>query len=75
MKNTIEKIISGEDVIELINHIMDHIYAFGPSDPVDLELLTYLKIYQPGIFDCYEKSILTTMGLFFKKPVSILFEI
>lgn len=68
MKNTIEKIISGENAIELIIRIMDHIYAFGSSDPVDLELLTYLKIYQPGIFDCYEKSILSTMGLFFKKP-------
>ena len=66
MKNKIEKIIAGEETESIINEIIDRIFAYGPSDPTDLELLTYIKIYQPEVFIKYEKSILITMGLFYK---------
>lgn len=67
MKNLIEKIICGNEVEKIINETMDRIFSHGPVDPSDLEALTYIKIYQPKLFEKYEKSILMTMGLFFKK--------
>lgn len=66
MKSIIERIISGDKVDELLSETLDHIFTYGPIDPSDLELLTYVKIYQPALFTEYEKSVLMTMGLFFK---------
>lgn len=66
MKNAIEKIIAGNGAESILDEVMDRLYTYGPSDSSDLELLTYIKIYQPELFEKYERSILTTMGLFFK---------
>ncbi len=66
MKNTIKDIVAGENIEQVLNDIMDRLFAYGPTDPVDLELLTYIKIYHPALFSRHEKSILMTMGLFFK---------
>lgn len=66
MKNTIKEIITGENVEQVLNDIVDRLFAYGPTDSVDLELLTYIKIYHPALFAQHEKSILMTMGLFFK---------
>lgn len=66
MKKIIERIISGVNVEVILYEIIDRLFAYGPSDPSDLELLTYIKIYQPELFCKHEKSILMTMGLFFK---------
>lgn len=66
MKSVIERIITGDNVEEVLNETLDRVFTYGPVDPSDLELLTYVKIYQPDLFSRYEKSILMTMGLFFK---------
>lgn len=66
MKNVIEKIIAGDDVELILNETLDHIYTFGPIDQSDLEVLTYIKLYHSEKFAEHEKSIVTTMGLFFK---------
>ena len=66
MKNTIKDIVAGENIEQVLNDLMDRLFAYGPTDPVDLELLTYIKIYHPALFSRHEKSILMTMGLFFK---------
>ena len=66
MKNTIKNIIAGENVELILQEIINRLFAYGPTDPVDLEHLTYVKIYHPALFEKYEKSILMTMGLFFK---------
>lgn len=66
--NIIEKIYNNSiDIEELLKEKMDHIFCYGPNDPEDLEIITYIKIYYPDIFHKYERSILLTMGLFFKK--------
>lgn len=65
--NLIENIIlNNVDVEELLKSTIDHIYYSGPNDMDDLEKLTYIKIYYPTLFEKYEKSILYTMGLFYK---------
>lgn len=66
MKSVIERIITGDKVEEMLNETLDRVFTYGPVDPSDLEMLTYAKIYQPTLFAKYEKSILITMGLFFK---------
>ena len=66
MKSVIEKIIDGDGVEIILSEITNRIFAHGPSDATDLELLTYIKIYQPELFKTQEKSILMMMGLFFK---------
>ena len=48
MKNTIKDIVAGENIEQVLNDIMDRLFAYGPTDPVDLELLTYIKIYHPA---------------------------
>lgn len=65
--NLIENIIFNKiDVEELLKTTIDHIFYSGPNDMEDLEKLTYIKMYHPALFEKYEKSILYTMGLFFK---------
>ena len=66
MKSVIEKIIDGDGVEIILSEITNRIFAHGPSDATDLELLTYIKIYQPELFKTQEKSRLMMMGLFFK---------
>lgn len=66
MKSVIEKIIDGDGVEIILSEITNRIFAHGPSDATDLELLTYIKIYQPKLFKTQEKSVLMMMGLFFK---------
>lgn len=68
MKTIIERIISGENVEAILTETMNRIFTYGPTDPSDLEALTYIKIYRPEIFEKHEKSIVFTMGLFFKNP-------
>lgn len=67
MKSVIERIISDEGAADILNETLDRMFTYGPIDPSDLEVLTYVKIYQPELFAKHEKSILMTMGLFFKK--------
>lgn len=66
MKSVIERIITGDKVEEILNETLDRVFTYGPVDPSDLEILIYAKIYQPALFAKHEKSILITMGLFFK---------
>ena len=62
MKNTIKEIIAGENIEQVLNDILDRLFAYGPTDPVDLELLTYIKIYHPALFAQHEKRILMIMS-------------
>lgn len=66
MKSIIKKIIDGEELERILSETIDHIFTYGPIYISDLEILTYMKIYQPELFAQQEKSILMIMGLFFK---------
>lgn len=66
--NLIEQILLNKiNIEELLQTTINHIFYYGPCDSEDLEKLSYIKIYHPTIFRKYEKSILYSMGLFFKK--------
>ena len=74
MKNILEKgniifrIRKGEDLDEIINYVQSEIYKNGPNDSLVLEIISYIKLFQPEYFKNYEQDIIETMGLFFKNP-------
>ena len=65
-KSIIERIIKNEGVEELLKDQIENIFRNGTENAEILEILTYIKIYQPTIFEKYEDSISLKMGLFFK---------
>lgn len=44
------------------------IFRDGPKDALVLEILSYLKLFQPTFFEKFEDELIETMGLFFKNP-------
>ena len=66
MENIIKKIISNENVEEILKLTIDSIYKNGPTSTTDLEILCYIKIFYPELFELYEHQILKFMGLYFK---------
>jgi len=56
----------GDEVETLVLTIMDNLQTEGPVDYGDLEILSYVKLYQPTLFEKYERTILNLMGLYFK---------
>lgn len=67
MDNLIEKIVKGQELEEIIENVRNNIYINGPISTVDMEVLSYLKYYQPDFFSKYEGDILERMGIFYKK--------
>lgn len=70
MNNLIKKIKSGENVEEIIKFIMSDLFINGPTNSTFLEILSYIKLYQPNILETYEDEILCLMGLFFKNDLT-----
>ena len=73
-KDTINKIIAGQDVEKIFLDALDNIYLNGFKTPEDIETLTYVKCYQPALFTKYENKVLITLGLFYKnvKPATMI---
>lgn len=55
---------------DLIKKYMDDLFKNGSVSYSTLEVLSYIKIFDPELFSKYEDSILLKMGLFFK-PTSV----
>jgi ATP-dependent RNA helicase DOB1 len=70
MAELIARIQDGENVETSLLAILDNLHSNGPVDNGDLEILSYIKLYQPVLFSRYEKTILNLMGLFFKNNLS-----
>lgn len=66
--NIIAKIRKGEDLVQIIDYVKSEIYQNGPNNSVVLEIVSYLKLFQPEFFKKDEQEIIATMGLFFKHP-------
>jgi len=60
-------IIRAKNVDKVITDIINKIYKEGPISNVDLEKLSYIKLFHPKIFKLYESKILYLMGLFYKQ--------
>lgn len=70
MNELISRIKDGEDVEPYLQGVLDSLHNKGPTNYGDLEILSYIKLYQPDLFLDYEKTILNLMGLYFKQGLS-----
>lgn len=67
MNNVIRDIIEGKNVKDIFTYVLGSIYEKGPILVTDMEILSYLAIYQPAEFEEHKTSILNYMGVFFKE--------
>lgn len=70
MVSLLQNIKEGSNIESEIRLIISRLYESGPVSRSDMEVLSYIKLYQPEIFSKYEKTILNLMGLFFKEGIS-----
>lgn len=66
MENLIYKIINGESIEEIVSFVLNRIYTNGPTNISDMEILSYLSLYQKDIFEKHKKTILSYIGAFYK---------
>ena len=66
--NVIKRIREGKDLETIAAYAREQVFKNGPKDTLVLEILSYLKLFQPSFFEKFECEIIETMGLFFKKP-------
>jgi len=66
MENLIYKIKNGENIEEIVSFVLNRIYTNGPTNISDMEILSYLSLYQKDVFEKYKKSILNYIGAFYK---------
>lgn len=70
MAELIAQIKDGRNVEIALQSILNNLHTQGPINYGDLEILSYIKLYQPSLFVRYEKTVLNLMGLFFKDDLS-----
>ncbi|MCW1148698.1 DEAD/DEAH box helicase [Flavobacterium lacisediminis] len=66
MKDVIKNIIEGRDIEKIISYVMDRLFKIGPIEISDMEILTYLFIYQSEKIEEHKNSIINFMGIFYK---------
>jgi replicative superfamily II helicase len=66
MQDLIKKIIQGIDVDNTIVYVLCNIYKNGPISTTDMEILSYLALYQPEKFEEHKNTVLNYMGVFYK---------
>lgn len=66
--NVIKRIREGKDLEMIVAYAREQVFRNGPKDTLVLEILSYLKLFQPDFFERFECEIIETMGLFFKEP-------
>ena len=62
-----------EDIIynnveSILSQAINHIYTNGPISTTDMEVLSYISIYQPDLFSKYLSTIINYLAIFYKKP-------
>ena len=66
--NLISRIKNGVNLPEIASYALECLYRDGPVDTVVLEIVSYLKIFQPAFFATIENDMIEIMGLFYKSP-------
>lgn len=64
----IEDIIYNNNVESILSQAINHIYTNGPISTTDMEVLSYISIYQPDLFSKYLSTIINYLAIFYKKP-------
>lgn len=66
MNSLIPNIINGYNIDDIYSYILNNLYKSGPVSTTDMEILSYLKLYDSEKFEIHENKILNYMGLFYK---------
>lgn len=66
MKRLIPNIINGYNIDEIYSFVLNNLYKSGPVSTTDMEILSYLKLYDSEKFETHENKILNYMGVFYK---------
>jgi ATP-dependent RNA helicase DOB1 len=66
MKDSIKNIITGQEIDNYFKYLVDRLYKNGPTSISDMEMLSYLQLFHPVIFNNYKDSILNYMAVFYK---------
>lgn len=67
MNNIISKIKQGVDIDSIFQYVINRLYTKGAISTTDMEILSYLALYQKNRFETYKDAILNYMGLFYKQ--------
>lgn len=67
-KNRISDIRCGRNLDANLAYARERLFKEGSVDISVLEILSYLKMFQPDFFAEHENDIIEMMGLYFKKP-------
>lgn len=67
-KNRIAEIRDGKNLDEHLAYARERLFKEGSVNISVLEILSYLKLFQPRFFAEHEDDVVEMMGLFFKKP-------
>ncbi|CVK20106.1 DEAD/DEAH box helicase [Sporomusa sphaeroides] len=67
-KNVIAEIRNGTNLDEHLSVAKESLFKEGSVDTTVLEILSYLKIFQPTYFATHENDVIEMMGLYFKHP-------
>lgn len=67
-RNRIVEIRDGKNLEEHLAYARERLFKEGSVNISVLEILSYLKLFQPIFFAEHEDDVVEIMGLFFKKP-------
>ena len=66
MNNLISNIIQSNTTEDVFSFVLDNLYKKGPVSTTDMEILSYLKLYNPEAFNFHQDMILNYMCVFYK---------
>lgn len=66
MKNLISNIIESKNINNVFLYVLENLYKNGPVSTTDMEILSYLKLYETEEFEIHQDMILNYMGVFYK---------
>lgn len=67
-RSVIDEIREGKNLDEHFAFAKNRLFKEGAIDVTVLEILSYLKVFQPIFFAACENDVIQTMGLYFKHP-------
>ncbi|WP_281232504.1 DEAD/DEAH box helicase [Flavobacterium gelatinilyticum] len=66
MNNVIKNIIESKNIDQIFCYVLDRLFKEGPIHITDMEILSYMSIYQTEKFELHKNSVLNFMSVFYK---------
>lgn len=66
INNVIKNIIQGNNLDDILNETLEHVYKDGPISVTDMEVLSYFAEYQPEVLANEIDKLLLYMGMYYK---------